>query len=99
MTATTRLGTAYRTNAEPVMDPDGSVYAVFPSASFAAGTRSTTHLLVISSGAVGDTCVYPSTNTGAFAAYELLGHVLIRNHRAGLRAAGYELEVPTHGHK
>lgn len=93
MTATTYLGTAYRTPVVPTVDPAASVYAVFPPAAYDRGRRETTNLWVVSSAQVGDTCVYPCTRDGELLAFELLACVPIENHRAGLRAAGYELEV------
>lgn len=90
---TTLLGTAFRTPAVPSVDSAASVYAVWPPAHFARGHKSTTHLFVISSAAVGDTCVHPCDRDGNLLALELLACVPIRNHRAAVRAAGYELEV------
>lgn len=95
MTATALLGTAYRRPIVPTFDRRAAVYACWPPAPYLDGT--TTHLLAISSELLGDTCVFPSTPTGEIT-WELLGHVIIRNHRAALRAAGYDLEVPLRVH-
>lgn len=86
------LGAAYRTPAVTA-DPAASVYAVWPPAHFAGGTKSTRYLYVLSSDVVGDTIIHPCDRDGEMLALELLGCVTICNHRAALRAAGYELEV------
>lgn len=90
---TTLLGTAYRTPVVPKVDPAASVYAIWPPARYAGGHQEATHLFVISSVQVGDTCVHPCTRDGKLLAIALLACVPIQNHRAALRDAGYELEV------
>lgn len=90
------MGTAYLTPIAPrvytTADDVAAVYAIWPLAVYKQSCE-TAFVLVASSSLVGDTVVHPCDRAGEMLAFDLLAHVTVRNHRAALHAAGYELEV------
>lgn len=89
------MGTAYRTSAVPraFAADSTAIFAVYPPAMYGREFESTTYLLVTSSRAAGDAVVYPCTADGLVLSFMAVGMAAVRNHAAGLRAAGYELEL------
>ena len=92
------IGTAYLTNETPHIriapfETTDAVYAVYPPAIYPLGV--TTHVLVSGSDKAGDIGVYPCDEQGELQSWHLLGWAVGVDHRAALRAAGYELEEVT----
>lgn len=88
-------GTAYRTlllASPPNPENIEAVYAVWPPARYSAGE--TPYVLVSSSSAVGDTCIFPCDETGQMIAFEMITCSRTVHHAVALRLTGWDLEVP-----
>lgn len=84
-------GTAFRTNAAPVETTTGDtgfVYAIHPPIPFQYGAA--THVLLVTSPAVGDTCVYACSPVGEMEGF--VASAATVHHDETLLGLGYELE-------
>jgi hypothetical protein len=95
-------GSAYRTSVQPYTEfgpfiTGAAVYAVYPPMPYVVGIPQalgvTSHIIVSAVARTRDTRVFPCSSEGELLSWLPIATVDVCDHAAGLREAGYDLEV------